>query len=96
MRQAPFALWIDDLSARDPFYVLPALMAAAMYFQTRLSPAPPDPVQARMMQIMPLVFSAILIFFPTGLVLYQLTNTVLSIAQQWRINTIVARESAAS
>jgi YidC/Oxa1 family membrane protein insertase len=96
MRQAPFALWIDDLSARDPFYVLPALMAAAMYFQTRLSPAPPDPVQARMMQIMPLVFSAILIFFPAGLVLYQLTNTVLSIAQQWRINTIVARESAAS
>jgi YidC/Oxa1 family membrane protein insertase len=96
MRQAPFALWIDDLSARDPFFVLPALMAGAMYFQTRLSPAPPDPVQARMMQIMPLAFSAILIFFPAGLVLYQLTNTVLSIAQQWRINTLVSRESAAS
>jgi YidC/Oxa1 family membrane protein insertase len=93
MRQAPFALWIDDLSAQDPFYVLPALMAAAMYFQTRLSPAPPDPVQARMMQIMPIVFAALLIFFPAGLVLYQLTNTVLSILQQWRINTIVARES---
>jgi YidC/Oxa1 family membrane protein insertase len=96
MRQAPFALWIDDLSARDPFFVLPALMAAAMYFQTRLSPAPPDPVQARMMQIMPLVFAALLVFFPAGLVLYQLTNTVLSILQQWRINTIVARESAAT
>jgi YidC/Oxa1 family membrane protein insertase len=96
MRQAPFALWIQDLSARDPFFVLPALMAAAMYFQTRLSPAPPDPVQARMMQIMPLVFAAFLVVFPAGLVLYQLTNTVLSILQQWRINTIVARESAAT
>jgi YidC/Oxa1 family membrane protein insertase len=96
MRQAPFALWIQDLSARDPFFVLPALMAAAMYFQTRLSPAPPDPMQARMMQIMPLVFAAFLIVFPAGLVLYQLTNTVLSILQQWRINTIVARESAAT
>jgi YidC/Oxa1 family membrane protein insertase len=94
MRQAPFALWIQDLSARDPYFVLPALMAAAMYFQTRLSPAPPDPVQARMMQIMPLVFAGLLVFFPAGLVLYQLTNTVLSIAQQWRINTLVARESA--
>jgi len=96
MRQAPFALWLQDLSARDPFYVLPALMAAAMFFQTRMSPAPPDPVQARMMQIMPLVFAAFLIVFPAGLVLYQLTNTTLSILQQWRINTIVARESAAT
>ncbi len=96
MRQAPFMLWIDDLSAQDPYFVLPALMAAAMFFQTRLSPAPPDPVQARMMQIMPLVFAALLIFFPAGLVLYQLTNTVLSILQQWRINSIVARESAAT
>jgi YidC/Oxa1 family membrane protein insertase len=96
MRQAPFALWIDDLSARDPFFVLPALMAVAMFLQTRLSPAPPDPVQARMMQIMPLVFAAFLVLFPAGLVLYQLTNTVLSILQQWRINTIVARETAAS
>ena len=96
MRQAPFALWIQDLSARDPFFVLPALMAVAMYFQTRMSPAPPDPVQARMMQIMPLVFAAFLVVFPAGLVLYQLTNTGLSILQQWRINTIVARESAAA
>ena len=86
-------LWIDDLSARDPFFVLPALMAVAMFLQTRLSPAPPDPVQARMMQIMPLVFSGLLIMFPAGLVLYQLTNTTLSILQQWRINKIVARET---
>jgi YidC/Oxa1 family membrane protein insertase len=59
-----------------------------------MSPAPPDPVQARMMQIMPIVFAAFLVFFPAGLVLYQLTNTSLSILQQWRINSIVARESA--
>jgi YidC/Oxa1 family membrane protein insertase len=96
MRQAPFALWIQDLSAQDPFYVLPALMTLAMYFQTRMSPAPPDPVQARMMQIMPFMFGLLLVFLPAGLVVYQLTNTVLSILQQWRINTIVARESAAT
>jgi YidC/Oxa1 family membrane protein insertase len=96
MRQAPFMLWLNDLSARDPFFVLPALMAVAMFMQTRMSPAPPDPVQARMMQIMPLVFSGLLVMFPAGLVLYQLTNTTLSILQQWRINKIVARESAAT
>jgi YidC/Oxa1 family membrane protein insertase len=96
MRQAPWMLWIDDLSARDPFFVLPVLMAVAMFMQTRMSPAPPDPVQARMMQIMPLVFAGLLVLFPAGLVLYQLTNTTLSILQQWRINTIVARESAAT
>jgi YidC/Oxa1 family membrane protein insertase len=95
IRQAPFALWIDDLSARDPYFVLPALMAVAMFFQTRMSPAPPDPVQARMMQIMPIAFAGLLVLFPAGLVLYQLTNTTLSILQQWRINTIVARETAA-
>jgi YidC/Oxa1 family membrane protein insertase len=96
MREAPFMLWINDLSARDPFFVLPVLMAVAMFMQTRMSPAPPDPVQARMMQIMPIAFSALLIMFPAGLVLYQLTNTTLSILQQWRINTVVARESAAT
>jgi YidC/Oxa1 family membrane protein insertase len=96
MRQAPFMLWIHDLSAQDPYYVLPVLMGAAMFFQTRLSPAPPDPVQARMMQIMPIMFTALLIFLPAGLVAYQLTNTVLSILQQWRINKVVARESAAT
>jgi YidC/Oxa1 family membrane protein insertase len=93
MRQAPFALWIDDLSVRDPFYVLPLLMGVAMFFQTRMSPAPPDPMQARVMQIMPLVFTAFFFLFPAGLVLYWLTNTALSIAQQWRINKIVAREA---
>ncbi len=93
MRQAPFALWINDLSVRDPFFILPLLMGAAMLFQMRLNPAPPDPVQARIMQIMPIIFTAMFALFPAGLVLYWLTNTVVSIAQQWRINQLVARES---
>jgi YidC/Oxa1 family membrane protein insertase len=93
MRQAPFSLWINDLSVRDPFFILPLLMGAAMLFQMRLNPAPPDPVQARVMQIMPIIFTAMFAFFPAGLVLYWLTNTVVSIAQQWRINQIVSRES---
>ena len=92
MRQAPFALWIQDLSVRDPFFILPALMIGAMVFQMRLNPAPPDPVQARVMQIMPFVFGVLFAFFPAGLVLYWLTNTVVSIAQQWRINQLVTRE----
>ena len=95
MRQAPFMLWINDLSVRDPFFILPLLMGAAMFFQTRLNPAPPDPVQARVMQIMPIVFTGFFAFFPAGLVLYWLTNTVLSMLQQWRINTVVAQEGNA-
>jgi len=94
MRQAPFMLWINDLSARDPYFVLPLLMGVAMFFQTRMSPAPPDPMQARVMQIMPVVFTGMFLFFPAGLVLYWLTNTALSILQQWRINKVVERESA--
>jgi len=93
MRQAPFMLWINDLSSRDPYYVLPLLMGVAMFFQTRLQPPPPDPMQARVMQIMPLVFTFFFFLFPSGLVLYWLTNTVLGILQQWRINKLVAREA---
>jgi YidC/Oxa1 family membrane protein insertase len=92
LRQAPFLLWINDLSVADPFYVLPLFMGGAMFFQMRLNPAPPDPVQARVMQIMPLVFTGMLAFFPAGLALYSLTNTSMSILQQWRINTLVSRE----
>jgi len=92
IRQAPFMLWINDLSVRDPFFVLPLLMGAAMLFQTRLNPAPPDPIQARVMQIMPVAFTAMFAFFPAGLVLYWLTNTGLSILQQWRINKVIAAE----
>jgi YidC/Oxa1 family membrane protein insertase len=90
IRQAPFMLWIDDLSVRDPYFVLPLLMGAAMLIQTRLNPAPPDPIQARVMQIMPIAFTAMFAFFPAGLVLYWLTNTALSILQQWRINKVIA------
>jgi len=92
MRQAPFALWITDLSARDPYFILPLIMGAAMLLQQRLNPAPADPVQARVMQIMPIMFTAFFAFFPSGLVLYWVTNTVLSIAQQWHINKVVALE----
>ncbi|HUY84027.1 MAG TPA: membrane protein insertase YidC, partial [Steroidobacteraceae bacterium] len=93
MRQAPFMLWINDLSVRDPYFVLPLLMGAAMFAQFKLNPAPPDPTQAKVMQFMPLVMTATMAWFPSGLVLYWLTNTLLSITQQWRINQIVQRGS---
>ena len=95
MRQAPFALWITDLSSRDPFFILPLIMGGAMFFQQRLNPAPADPVQAKVMQVMPVIFTGFFAFFPSGLVLYWVTNTVLSIAQQWYINKIVHAEAAA-
>ncbi len=95
MRQAPFALWLTDLSSRDPFFILPLIMGAAMLFQQKLNPAPTDPVQARVMQIMPIMFTVFFAFFPSGLVLYWATNTLLSIAQQWKINKVVHAEATA-
>jgi len=95
MRQAPFALWITDLSTRDPYFILPLIMGAAMFMQQKLNPAPADPVQAKVMQIMPVMFTAFFAFFPSGLVLYWVTNTLLSIAQQWKINTVVEAEAKA-
>jgi len=92
MRQAPFMLWITDLSTRDPFFILPLLMGAAMYFQQKLNPPPPDPMQAKVMQFLPIVFTAMFAFFPAGLVLYWLTNSVLSMAQQWRINKVLGAD----
>ncbi|MGH6646272.1 membrane protein insertase YidC [Aquabacterium sp.] len=86
MRNAPWIGWIHDLSVKDPFFVLPALMTASTLLQTWLNPTPPDPVQAKMMWIMPMLFSVMFFFFPSGLVLYWLTNNILSIAQQWMIN----------
>ena len=94
MRQAPFMLWVNDLSSRDPYFVLPLLMGAAMFAQFKLNPPPPDPMQAKLMQFMPLVMTGMMAWFPSGLVLYWLTNTVLSIAQQWRINQVVQNEAA--
>jgi YidC/Oxa1 family membrane protein insertase len=86
MRGAPWALWIHDLSMRDPYFILPIIMAATSLLQTSLNPAPPDPMQAKMMWMMPLVFSVMFFFFPAGLVLYWVTNNTLSIAQQAVIN----------
>jgi YidC/Oxa1 family membrane protein insertase len=94
LRHAPFMLWIDDLAAPDPWFILPVLMAVTMWVQTLLNPEPPDPVQARVMKIMPIVFSVFFFFFPAGLVLYWLVNNVLSIAQQWRITRVLEREAA--
>ena len=87
MRNAPWALWIKDLSSPDPFYVLPLVMTLTTMLQTALNPAPPDPMQAKLMWFMPLAFSVMFFFFPAGLVLYWITNNILSIAQQWIINT---------
>ena len=91
MRQAPFMLWIDDLSSRDPYFILPLLMGITMFLQQRLNPAPPDPVQAKVMMALPIVFTVFFAFFPAGLVLYWFVNNLLSIAQQWRINRVVER-----
>lgn len=87
IRHAPWILWITDLSAKDPYYVLPLLMTLSSLLQTALNPVPPDPMQAKMMWFMPLIFSVMFFMFPAGLVLYWLTNNILSIAQQWVINT---------
>jgi YidC/Oxa1 family membrane protein insertase len=86
MRQAPWIGWITDLAVKDPWFILPLLMTASSLVQTWLNPTPPDPVQAKLMWIMPLAFSFMFFFFPAGLVLYWLTNNILSIAQQWFIN----------
>lgn len=83
LRHAPFILWIDDLSAMDPYFVLPILMGISMYLMQRLNPAPPDPMQAKVMQYMPIAFTFLMMWFPAGLVLYWLCNNLLSFAQQY-------------
>ena len=89
MREAPWILWIADLSVKDPYYVLPLLMGATMLIQTKLNPTPPDPMQAKVMMIMPVVFTGMFLFFPAGLVLYWTVNNILSIAQQWQITRLI-------
>jgi YidC/Oxa1 family membrane protein insertase len=93
MRQAPFFGWIQDLSSRDPYFILPILMGVAMFAQFKLNPTPPDPVQAKVFAFMPVMMTAMFMWFPAGLVLYWLTNTALSIAQQWKINRVVEAEA---
>ena len=85
LRQAPFILWINDLSVMDPYFVLPLIMGVSMFIQQKLNPAPPDPIQAKVMMALPLVFMVFFAFFPAGLVLYWVVNNILSIAQQWVI-----------
>ena len=91
LRQAPFALWINNLSAPDPYFVLPLIMGVSMFIQQKLNPAPPDPIQAKVMMSLPFVFTVFFAFFPAGLVLYWVVNNVLSIAQQWNITRTVER-----
>ena len=95
LRHAPFILWIHDLAALDPYFVLPILMTITMVVQTRMNPTPPDPVQAKVMQFMPFVFSIFFFFFPAGLVLYWLVNNILSILQQWQIQRMFNRDKPA-
>jgi YidC/Oxa1 family membrane protein insertase len=87
MRNAPWMLWITDLSSPDPYFILPVVMTMTTLLQTALNPAPPDPMQAKLMWFMPLIFSVMFFFFPAGLVMYWITNNILSITQQWVINT---------
>ncbi|QMT33534.1 membrane protein insertase YidC [Conchiformibius steedae DSM 2580] len=94
LRQAPWMLWVHDLSRPDSWYILPALMMATMWFQTTLNPPPSDPMQAQMMKIMPLIFGVMFFFFPSGLVLYYVVNNLLTIAQQWYINRKFELETA--
>ena len=94
MRGAPWILWIHDLSVPDPYYILPVIMAVSMFVQTKLNPTPPDPIQAKVMMYMPIVFSVMFFFFPAGLVLYWVVNNLLSIAQQWQINQMFGKKPA--
>ena len=96
MRDAPWIGWIKDLSNPDPFYILPLIMAGTMFIQVKLNPTPPDPMQAKMMMIMPLVFSVMFFFFPAGLVLYWLVNNIYSIIQQYLITKQIERATAAA
>lgn len=96
LRHAPFAAWIEDLSSPDPYFVLPVLMGISMFVQSKLSPPAADPIQAKVMQIMPFAFSVFFFFFPAGLVLYSLVNNVLSIAQQWQITRMIEGAAVAA
>ncbi|MEE4110858.1 MAG: membrane protein insertase YidC [Halieaceae bacterium] len=94
LRHAPFMLWIDDLSVMDPYFVLPLLMGASMFFMQKLNPPPPDPMQAKIMQWLPVVFTFFFLWFPAGLVLYWVVNNVLSMAQQYVITRQIERDAA--
>ena len=92
MRNAPFALWITNLSIKDPYFILPLIMGVSMFVQQKLNPAPIDPMQQKIFQIMPIMFTVFFAFFPAGLVLYWVVNNLLSIAQQWMITRRIEAE----
>ena len=94
MRQAPWMFWITDLSIKDPFFLLPIIMGATMFIQMQLNPTPPDPMQAKVMKLMPIIFTFFFLWFPAGLVLYWVVNNVLSIAQQWYITRKIEAAAA--
>jgi YidC/Oxa1 family membrane protein insertase len=96
LRQAPFLLWVQDLSAQDPYFVLPVVMGITMFLQQKLNPAPVDPLQAKIMRMFPVVFTVFFLFFPAGLVLYWITNNTLSIIQQWFITKKIVGETPAT
>ena len=96
LRQTPFILWITDLSGPDPYFVLPVVMGITMLVQQKLNPAPMDPVQEKIMMLLPFVFTIFFAFFPAGLVLYWVVNNILSIAQQWLITRKIERATAKS
>ncbi len=96
LRQAEFILWIKDLSTRDPYYILPILMGATMYIQQKLNPPPPDPIQAKVLMALPFIFTLFFAFFPSGLVLYWVANSILSILQQWYIMRRIEKAAAAA
>ena len=89
MRDAPWILWITDLAAPDPWYILPVIMVVSMFIQIKLNPTPPDPIQAKVMMAMPIIFTFMFLWFPSGLVLYWVVNNILSIAQQWQITRMI-------
>ncbi|WP_257275167.1 membrane protein insertase YidC, partial [Endozoicomonas sp. SESOKO4] len=94
LRQAPWLGWIQDLSQMDPYFILPLIMGASMFAQQMLNPTPPDPVQAKVMKLMPLIFTVFFLWFPAGLVLYWVTNNILSIIQQYIITRKIEREDS--
>ena len=96
LRHAPFFGWINDLSAMDPYFILPIIMGASMFVQQKLNPPPPDPMQAKVMQWLPVIFTFFFLFFPAGLVLYWVVNNLLSIAQQYIITRSIEKNAAKS
>ena len=96
MRQAPWMFWITDLSIKDPFFILPIIMGVTMFIQQQLNPTPPDPMQAKVMKLLPIIFTFFFLWFPAGLVLYWVVNNCLSIAQQWYITRQITGQTASA